>query len=422
MTIGIVGGGLSGLTLHHYLQQAGVESRVFEGSDEPGGVIRSRRVEGRVLDFGPQRTRTTPSIRELVDDLGLQRSVRRAADVPLYVYHHGKLRLVPQSVREALDTDLISWAAKLRILLEPFTEGPRADETVEAYLTRAFGPEVAEYYFGPLYGGLYGSHPDEMYVRYTLSRALKNAGIDGSVLKFVLWSVLRGRDPPDVVSFDDGLQTLPTALFDAHANSVSLGTPVESVRQHGAGYELETAAGTQDVDELVLTTPADVTADLVASFAPETGGALRRLTYNPMAVVHLHADCNLDSAGYQIQYDEAFRTLGVTANDSLLNRDGVFTCYLGGTKTPELVDWSDERLGRIATEEFETVTGASARPLSVHRLSRGMPAYDRSWTVTDEISLPDTAHLCTNYTSRAGIPGRVRNARTLADDLAERHR
>ncbi|WP_458207836.1 protoporphyrinogen oxidase [Haladaptatus sp. NG-SE-30] len=421
MTIGIVGGGLGGLTLHHYLQQAGVDSVVFEGSDEPGGVIRSRRVEGRVLDFGPQRTRTTPSITELVSDLGLEGSVRRAAEVPLYIYHHEKLRLVPQSVRDALTTDLISLPAKLRVLLEPFTDGPRADETVEAYLTRAFGSEVAEYYFGPLYGGLYGSHPEEMYMRYTLARALKNAGIDGSVLKFVLRSVLRGRDPPDVISFDDGLQTFPRALFDAHADSISLETPVEEVRQDGSGYELETSAGTQFVDELVFTTPADVTADLVKPFAAETGDALRRLTYNPMAIVHLHSDCKLDSAGYQIQYDESFRTLGVTANDSLLNRDGVYTCYLGGAKNPSLVDWSDDRLGRVAAEEFEAVTGDSARPLSVYRLQRGMPAYDRSWTAIDDIALPESAHLCTNYTSRAGIPGRVRNARQLAERLSERH-
>ena len=109
MSVGVVGGGITGLAIHHYLREAGVESVVFEASDEPGGVIRSRRVEGRVLDFGPQRTRLTPAIAELVSSLDLDAELREAADVSLYVYHHGKLRTVPQTPREAVTTHLLSW-------------------------------------------------------------------------------------------------------------------------------------------------------------------------------------------------------------------------------------------------------------------------------------------------------------------------
>ena len=136
MSVAIVGGGITGLAVHHYLRTSGVESVVFEASDEPGGVIRSRRVEGRVLDFGPQRTRLTPAIRELVASLDLDAELREAADVPLYVYHHGKLRTVPQTPREAVTTDLLSWRGKLRALLEPLTGPAREAETVEAFLTR----------------------------------------------------------------------------------------------------------------------------------------------------------------------------------------------------------------------------------------------------------------------------------------------
>jgi oxygen-dependent protoporphyrinogen oxidase len=172
MRVGIVGGGVTGLAVNHYLREAGVESTVFEASDEPGGVIRSRRVEGRVLDLGPQRTRLTPAIDELVESLGLGAELREAADVSLYVYHHGKLRTVRQTPREAVTTDLLSWRGKLRVLAEPFTDPTRDGETVAEFLAWTFGAEVARYHFGPLYGGIYGSHPDEMPMEHSLSRAL----------------------------------------------------------------------------------------------------------------------------------------------------------------------------------------------------------------------------------------------------------
>ncbi|NHN60267.1 MULTISPECIES: protoporphyrinogen oxidase [Halorussus] len=429
MSVGIVGGGITGLSTHHYLREAGVESVVFEAGDEPGGVIRSRTVEGRVLDFGPQRTRLTPSIRKLVEAVGLGSELREAADPPLYVYHHGKLRRVPQTPREAVTTDLLSWRGKLRALAEPLTGPARHGETVEAFLTRKFGSEVARYYFGPLYGGIYGSHPDEMPVERSLAKALDGAGIEGSVLTSVARKVLAGREAPPIVSFDDGLQRLPEALAAAHAETVRLGTPIREIRRDETGgdrpgedsqFVLETPDGETAVDDLVVTTPADVTADLLAGLAPESADALRELNYNPQAVVHLHSDADLTGAGYQVQYDEDFYTLGATWNASMLDRDGVYTCYLGGSRNPGLVERSDDRLASVAAAEFEEITGASARPLSVHRLRRGMPAYDRSWAALDRVSTPEGIRLATNYTARAGIPGRVREAKRMAEELAER--
>ena len=56
---------------------------------------------------------------------------------------------------------------------------------------------------------------------------------------------------------------------------------------------------------------------------------------------------------------------------------------------PETVARSDDELASTAVAEFEEATGASARPLSVHRLRRGMPAYDRNWSALDRISMPE---------------------------------
>lgn len=432
--IGIVGGGITGLTIHHYLNQHGVESAVFEAADEPGGVMRTVHKDGRPLDCGPQRTRLTPAVRELVDAVDLSEHVLEAADVPLYVYHAGSLEQAPLSLRTGLTTGLLSWRGKLRVLLEPFAGQPRDGETVDGYLTRAFGPEFAKRLGGPLYSGLYASDPAEMPVEHSLKRALDRFGIEGSVLLELLRTRLKGRTPPPVVSFEAGLQQLPQALYEQYSDSVSLNTAVRTIGETSEGYELVTDTATAAVDEVVVTPPAPAAASILESIDPASAEALRRLVYNPIAVVHLRADTSLEGAGYQVPFAESQVTLGVTSNAGLFGRKGnttpgterpdsvptgredVYTCYLGGAKTPEAVEWSDERVGDVAATEFEEATGARAEPLHVHRL--GMPAYDHSWDALDRVDPPPGIHLCANYESRAGIPGRVRQGKQLASALA----
>lgn len=418
MRVGVVGAGITGLALTHHLDRRGVESVVLEAAAEPGGVVRSARVDGHVVERGPQRTRLTPAVRDLVEAAGLADAVVEAADVPLYVYRDGRLRRVPTTLRGAITTDLVSVRGKLRALAEPLAGPPRAGETVQGYLSRALGREVAEHAVGPIYGGLYGTHPDEMYVERTLGRALSNAGISGSLLGAALRRANRGRSAPPVVSFEDGMGALPRALYARHRESIRLGTPARGLERDGDGYAIETDDGRVRVDEVVLTVPAGAAADLLEGLDPHSTGALGRLAYNPMAAVALRADADLRGAGYQVPFGEPLRTLGTTWNDSLFGRDGVYTCYVGGGKDPGLVDASDERLGAIAAREFETVTGFATEPFDVHRIRPGVPAFDTTWTALDDVSPSDGVHLCTNYTARAGIPGRAAEAERLAARLA----
>lgn len=417
MRVGIVGAGITGLALHHFLRERGVESIVFEARDEPGGVVRTVEQDRHVLNLGPQRTRLTPGIRELIDVTGLERDVVEATDGPLYVYHDGALRRAPLSVRAAVETDLLSFRGKLRALFEPFAGPPREGESVAGYLERAFGREVAERVGGPLYAGLYASDPAEMPVEYSLVKALDHLGVDRSVLLTALSKRLRGRSAPPAVSFTEGLAGLPRALYRTYATDVQLNAPVTNIEDSdtGNGYELDVDGSTQAVDRVVLTVPAGRAAALLADLDPESADALDALTYNPIAVVHLHAETTLDGSGHQVAPGEDLLTRGVTWNDSLLNRDGVYTCYLGGATRPDVVNWDDSRLANIAVSEFEQVTGATADPLAVNRITPGMPAYDRSWEELDGLETPPGVTLCANYESRAGIPGRVRQAQALAD-------
>ncbi|MEX1182306.1 MAG: FAD-dependent oxidoreductase [Gemmatimonadota bacterium] len=418
--IAIVGGGISGLALAHHLAARDLPFQLLESSNRPGGVIRSGRIEGHVLDWGPQRMRLTAELSSLVDQLGLRdRLVTAPPGLPLFVYRTGRLRRVPFSAVGLLRSDLLSLRGRLRLLLEPLTAGPRDDETVAACFTRKIGREAYEVIAGPLYGGLYASDPADMLVGLSLGRVLHELGVGRS---FALPLLRRGGaiTPPPACSFDEGMNTLTDALWRRHAQHGRLGAPVCRITRHGAGYALHLESEVLHAERVVLATPASTAALLLHDVAPDAAARIARLNYNPLAVVHLLADNPLRGLGYQVSFGEPLITRGVTWNDSLFGRTGVYTAYLGGAHNPWVAQEPVERVGSIAVAEFRTVMGVDARVLSVEQ--EWMPAWDRSWSALESLELPAGVHLHANWAGRPGIPGRLAGARQLAERLDPRAR
>jgi len=413
---------MTGLALAHALDRAEIGFRVYEKAERPGGVVRSvRGEEGVPLDLGPQRMRLTDPVRRLVRRAGLEAEVVEASpDLPLFVYREGRLREVPFSPSQALRTDLLSWKAKLRALLEPLTSPPYVRETVEEYFVRKFGRETYRRLLGPLYGGLYGSDPGRMPVRHALAPALEELEVGRSLLLTFLLRGKTGRERVGTASFREGMGAFPEALARSLGARVRLGWEVRAVVPGPGGrIRIEGADGEGDeVERVVLTCAAPSAARLLRPLSEDAFRRLSALTYNPIAVVHLRARAEgLRGYGYQVAFGESFETRGVTWNASIFGRDGLFTAFLGGMRHPEVVEEDDDRLGALAAVEFERATGRGACPLRVSRT--WMPAWDRSWDALAGLELPPRVHLCASYTGRPGIPGRAAAAFELARRLGD---
>lgn len=412
----IIGGGISGLALAHHLSERGTPHVVLEASSRVGGVMRSGRVEGHLLEWGPQRGRLTREFAGLVDGYGIRQDLITApSDLPLFVFRRGKLRQVPFSVGAFLRSDLLPWSSKLRLTLEPLTAGARDDESVADYFIRKIGREAYESLVGPLYGGLYASDPREMVLGLSLRHVLREFRVGRSLLLPLL---KRGGSivPPDACSFREGMETLPRAIYERHRERVRLDTPTRAITRSGSGWTVVTDDDRIQANHVVLTTPAGVTGKLLGDVAPEAAAGIATLRYNPLVVVHLHAETELRGLGYQVSLAEPLVTRGVTWNDSLFQRHGVYTAYLGGAKNPWVADAPEERVRQVAVDEFRTATGYDARVLSVEK--EWMPAWDRTWAAIQGMTLPGGIHVHANWESRPGIPGRLVMARRLADRLA----
>ncbi|MFD1527013.1 NAD(P)-binding protein, partial [Halolamina salina] len=69
--VAVVGGGMTGLSTLHALTERDVDAVAYEATDEVGGVVRSGEIDGKLLEFGPQRLRLTDAIRAMVTDLDI---------------------------------------------------------------------------------------------------------------------------------------------------------------------------------------------------------------------------------------------------------------------------------------------------------------------------------------------------------------
>ena len=420
-SVGIVGAGITGLALTHALAERGIDSITLEAASEPGGVISTRTVDGHVLEVGPQRLRKTPGVVELADVAGVGDEFIEAREEGLYVYAEGSLGRAPLSVEEFVTTDLLSWPGKLRMLAEPLTRPGMPQETAAELFVRKFGWEAYEKFIGPLYGGIYGSDPAAMPAAFALDGLMKREQQAGSFLQAFRQRVGQGHESPPV-TFESGNQALPNGLYEHYSDRIELETPVTSIEPLEAEedsdgpYRLETPGGSYEVDHVVLTTPASVTADILADVV-DGADKLDGLRYNPLALVFLRSNHDWRGKGYQVGYGEDLHTLGVSWNSRMFGRDGVQTAFFGGMHEPDIVDEPDEVLGDIARREFEQVVGAPASVIAVEPLDVGFPSWDQSWWALDSLSVPDGVTLATNYTARMGIPSRIREANEIAERL-----
>lgn len=418
----VIGGGITGLALGHALQRRGADFAVLEAEPRAGGVIRSARVDGRVLDWGPQRTRLTRGISGLVSALDLEDEVLTAPEgLELFIYRDGRLRPVPFSPGAFARSDVVSLSGKLRMLLEPLTAGPRPDERVATFFRRKLGREVYETLVAPLYGGLYASDPADMEVGLSLIHVLREFGIGRSLLLPLL---RRGGRiaPPPACTFRDGMQALPDALARELGGRVRLGSRVRGIARADSGWrvEIEDAAGPSalEASAVVLTTPAPVASELLRPVAPGAATVIGGLRYNPLGVVHLDAETDLRGLGFQVSFTERTRALrGVTFNDSLFGRPNLYTVYLGGALRPDVAELPEDELAELAVDEFRATTGFVGRPLAAEH--ERVPAWDITWRGLSDVSLPAGLRVAGNWRSRPGLPGRLAEAERLAAELVD---
>jgi oxygen-dependent protoporphyrinogen oxidase len=461
MKIAIVGGGISGLSAAWQANQDGSQFTLFEAGPKLGGILQTEYLsDGVVLEAGAESClRSKPELLDLCQELGLEDEV--VATLPhnagAYVLRGGELHSIPQGVRlmapsswwPFLRSDLISWTGKFRAALDlvlPVRERTPeiSEESLAQFVSRRLGVEVYHYLAQPLVAGIYGADPQKLSLEATMPLFQRLEQEHGSVIKGLralgTEQEAHGARYNLFFSLKRGFGSVVEALESKlPKGSLRTGAVVDSISpvEGENGWDVTVRGeSTERFDGLVLALPAPRTADLVASFLPETARSLRGITYRGAVTVNLafdretYLDFVPQAYGFVVPSQEKRPILACTFSSRKWpergsEKYGVLRTYFGGPDMEWAVNATDEDLVDISLNELGDILGIDEEPLqsSVHRWPLGLPEYglghrQRVQEIRGALQTFPTLSMAGNFLDGVGLPDCVRLGRKAASQVA----
>lgn len=284
MRVTVVGAGIAGLTAAHRLAAAGVDVRVLEREDRPGGRMSTQPLGAGVMERGAQFLSTGYElIPELVRTAGLADELVRVSGRTLAVADDRSLRFHTGRPHTLLSSGLLRardvppalrglWSSR-RLFARGTDDLARWTDLGErdgsAWTRARFGSGVTDRVTALTVHGLFFQE-----------LAANSAALPGALTAFLA----RGSG---ALTLRGGLGR-PTAALAAELD-VEHGVRVECVRlpeSPAGGVALTTSKGPRQADAVVLATPAASTAGMLADPTPDEAAVLRT-PYSPALLAGL---------------------------------------------------------------------------------------------------------------------------------------
>src|SRR5438093_13323872 len=178
----IIGAGISGLACAWRLRKLGIDTEIVEAATRAGGVIRTEKINGYQLEWGPSSIQPAPAALKLIDEAGLWDDLLPPdPHAPRFIYLNGRLRKFPFGP--------LTFGGIARILTEPLirSKSPK-DESVRDFIVRRFGAQLHNRLVGPLFTGIYATDPAQLSMAAVMPRMLEMERQYGSLTAAMLRS------------------------------------------------------------------------------------------------------------------------------------------------------------------------------------------------------------------------------------------
>jgi len=301
-TVAVVGGGITGIAAALELSSRGDIVNVFESTGSLGGKIAETRVDGRVVPTGPDAfLARRPEVADLAISLGLQDQLIHPAAGSARIYRDGRLHPLPPGVlgvpasADLTSSGLISAEGAKRAALDLTApdDCPSSDESVGAMVRRRLGDEVHEYLVDPLLGGINAGDSDRLSIEAGVPQldALRKRNHSLITAASQTLAAAPSNPAPVFQSIDGGLNRLIDAAeseLEARGVRLHLNSPAHLERSGDGAWSVSNI----EVDDVVVTTPAHVSGQLLAKIAPGAAQALAAIEYSSVALTILILPAN----------------------------------------------------------------------------------------------------------------------------------
>jgi oxygen-dependent protoporphyrinogen oxidase len=450
----VIGAGIAGLSCAFRLRESSafkdglLTITVLEANDRAGGIIETGSEDGCLLESGPDSFITNkPYMVQLAKDLGIgdqiigtEQSHRGAMVVSngqLVKLPEGFNLLAPTKILPFLESPIMSWPGKMRVLMEPFlpVRSGKSDESLANFVRRRFGHELLTKIAQPMVGGIYVGDAEKLSASMTAERFVALEQTAGSVIGGLMrqasaaGSSTTGSTTGSAAgspfgNVDSGVRyglfctfargmsfVVDTLMQKLEGVDVRLSTTVLGLSRpaaYGESSSLADKAGKEAgeskwrvklshdeivADQLVLAIPARQAALLLGENAPTLAGYLAQIEAASSVVVNLVLDktdisSELDAFGVVVP-DVEMKKLGLSvialsfASNKFKDRapDGkmVVRAFLGGSKNSAVLEKRDDELKATVVKDLRKLIGylPSATPLyaRVCRWPKSMPQF-----------------------------------------------
>jgi protoporphyrinogen oxidase len=275
--IGIIGGGITGLTAAYRLKQAGAQVTIFEASGDVGGLASGFQLAGHPVEKAYHFLyKTDEYILALVEELGLKEklSFNRSS---VSTYYDGVLypMMSPVDLIKFTPLSLINRIrAGVTVLWLQRVKNWRALSEITAleWLRRWAGRQVTDVIWEPLLRGKFDKYFDKVTMSWLWGRVKqrvdsRDAKVGGEALGY----------------FNGGFRVLTDALLETlQGVDIRLSTKVSSLRSEGGQVIVTTEAGQERFERVLATVPSNVLATMISAYeqrSPEYFRKLRSIDY-----------------------------------------------------------------------------------------------------------------------------------------------
>jgi oxygen-dependent protoporphyrinogen oxidase len=375
----VVGAGIAGLAAATELRSAGRGVLVVEAGGRAGGVARSERAQGYLF----ARAHGLESV--LVPAHPSSRA--------RFLLREGRLVALPLGPLELLTSELLSGRGLLRLLAEPFVRrGDSSGESAAEFATRRLGEEASRELVGPFLTGIYAGDESQLGAEAVFPRLVEAERRRGSIGVGLLAELVAGgrtRGLAGTWSALGGLSGFVEALARPLEGALRLATRACEITfangLYQVGIQSESSSDRVLAPALVLTVPALEAAELLGALDSEIAAPLREVGYAPLVSASFGVDPTrvrerIHGFGYLVPRGEGEVVLGCLFPSQLFagrapHGRELFTVLAGGLRSPELVEWEEDRIEAAILAELDRALGLreSPRRLGLTRWPRAVP-------------------------------------------------
>jgi oxygen-dependent protoporphyrinogen oxidase len=437
----IVGAGITGLTCAYKLKKEGASVLVLEEAGIAGGKITTDRINGYLLESGPNSLRVeNKETANLLKELEIEDRLIEASPnaKKRFILKHAKWVQVPIGPLQAISTTLFSPLAKLRLLGEVFTTSSKAqDESVASFFIRHFGREVYEYAADAFVTGIYAGDPTRLSVRHSFKIFWQ---LDQEFGSMIVGMVRRKKPQAServkkrIVSFPNGLGELTGKLKEELKEEIVFHEAALKLERDGESYTLRAGEKTYTAKNIILALPSYKAYGMISELSDHLSGVLRDIEYPPVAVAYLgyreeQFAQKIEGFGGLIPSKEKRKILGVIYSSS--NFAGrapeghvLLTVIAGGAKHPEVVTWDEKQIVENAEREIEALYPVTGKPafrsgiVWKHAIPQYNVGFDKVLSAIEaaERELPGL-HFIGNYRGGISMGSCIKTATELAARL-----